>query len=281
MSQQLVEKKKKKKRSKKQSKGKREKPLLNQFRLLDALNRQHPVSDFAPEEMRFAMSKKLPIAKVMFTTEDKIEQQRCESFGRLYRSGAILSMGRKDRRRFKLDIPVSAQRYTGPYIPPGSSDADECTVMLLEYEALLASDAGGVIASVFGNAPNVCSNWADCNAVWGEYRTLAFDIHYGPDNRYSKSTTVCVPLAVGVDRRNSTAWSSWTSADAHESCRMVSLEDFWEHGAKMDGSEEAQFIVVSSPSSNLWIKTYTTGLSISTTYGVTLVYYLVQFRNVE
>jgi len=153
--------------------------------------------------------------------------------------------------------------------------------MILVDNVDLASTVGGVIADVYGSSPAGAPNWGDTNSVWGEYRTLAVTVEFRPNNRYSKTTTTCVPIAVVTDRRNATALASYDNATSRESCRLLDLEDPWSQVLKMDGSEEAQFVAVSGPLSFYWIKLFATGLTVSTTYGKVFVKYLVQFRNVE
>lgn len=188
---------------------------------------------------------------------------------------------RRPPRQSARELPVSAQRYIGSAVPRWAFQANHTTEMILTDNADLASTAGGTIADIFGNAPTGAPNWADTNTVWGEYRTLAMTVEFYPNNRYSKTTTTCVPLAVVVDRRAATALSSYDNATSRESCRLLSLEDPWRQVVKMEGSEESQFVAVSGPTSSNWIKLYATGLTVSTTYGKIFVKYLVQFRNVE
>lgn len=171
-------------------------------------------------------------------------------------------------------------RYTGP-ISAVSREASETTSQLLIYETTLTSTAGGVIANVFGSSPASSANWSDTNTVWGEFRTLGFKISYFPNNRYSKTTTTCRMLIGFVDRRNNTAASSYSNAVRHESSRKLSLEDPWVIEARMDGIDEGQYAQVGAPNDYYWIKFYSDGLTVSTEYGLVLVEYLVQFRNVE
>lgn len=185
------------------------------------------------------------------------------------------------QRQGPKELSVSAQSYRGPAVPRWAFSANHTDTMLLVDNVDLASTAGGAIADVYGNSPSGAPNWADMNTVWGEYRTLAMTIEFYPNNRYSKTTTTCVPLAVVVDRRNATAYASYDAATSHETARLRSLEDPWRVEIKMDGSEESQFIAVSGPTSSNWLKLYASGLTISTTYGKVFIKYLVQFRNVE
>lgn len=190
---------------------------------------------------------------------------------------------RKNSRRYtRLAFPrADANSYYGPIVRPIERQARDTKTMVLNNFYTLTSTAGGVIADVIPGNPSNASNWADTNTVWGEYRLLGFSISFMPFNRYSKTTTNCVPFAVIIDRRNSTALASTTAAASHASCVMHSSEDPWTMSVKMSNAEESQFIAVSSPSAYQWFKFYASGLTVSTGYGYLLVTYRVQFRNVE
>lgn len=179
------------------------------------------------------------------------------------------------------ELASSAQRFVGPFDGRWRHFANHTTTLMLTDQVDLASTAGGAIADVYGNSPTGSPNWADTNTVWGEFRTLAMRVRFLPNNRYSKTTTTCVPMVAIVDRRASTALASYDAGVSHESHRLVSLEDPWTMEVFMEGSEESQFQAVSGPVSVSWIKLYATGLTVSTTYGKVFVDYLVQFRNVE
>jgi len=185
------------------------------------------------------------------------------------------------KQRPGSECPVSAQVYRGPVVPRSTLEANTTDTVLLVYQTTLTSTAGGVIATVFGNAPNSAANWADWNTVEGEYRCLGMQVEFIPNNRYSKVSTTCRMLCIDDDRRSSTALASYAAATSRPSCRKLSLEDPWKHAIHMAGAEESQFVAVSAPASVSWIKTYADGLSINTEYGIVLVYYLVQFRNIE
>lgn len=188
---------------------------------------------------------------------------------------------RSGMKQFIPEINVNKMEYRGPIIPRQTLESNITETAVLIQETALSSTAGAVIANVFGNSPSSAANWADYNTVYGEYRTLGMRLEYFPTNRYSKTTTTCRLLAVADDRRNSTAYGSYAAICSHQSVRKHSLEDPWRHEIKMSGPEEAQFLAVNGPVSNSWIKLYADGLSVSTEYGILLVYYLVQFRNPE
>jgi len=176
--------------------------------------------------------------------------------------------------------PSASAQYNGPVSPPSLEDMDT-TPLFLVWETTLTSSAGGAIANVFGSSPSNAANWANSNTVYGEYRTLGFRVSYFPNNRYNKTTTTCRMLVGVAERRTATALASYATACSHSAVRKLSLEDPWSMVIKMDGVEEASFIPVGAPVDVSWLKFYADGLTVSTEYGLVLVEYQVQFRNVE
>jgi hypothetical protein len=179
------------------------------------------------------------------------------------------------------ETPIGAMVYTGPLKPGWALHANHTTTLLLVDNLTVASSGAGIIADVYGTSPSGCPNWGDTIDIWGEYRTLAMRVRFFPANRYSKTTTTCLPGVRIVDRRSATALASLDAGCTHETAIITSLEDPWRSEIRMNGAEEAQFMAVSGPTSFAWVKLYFTGLSLSATYGTVFVEYLVQFRNVE
>jgi len=223
-------------------------------------------------EQRQAYSAKFAIAHVLQSVLKKTAKTKTTSV-----------QGRKvGHRRNPRDLSADASSYNGPTdLPMVMAVKDNCDTVELYDQVLLASTAGAVIADVYGSSPTGSPNWADWNTVDGEFRVLCMKVKFEPWNRYSKTTTVCTPGYVVVDRRVSTALTSLDNAIAHEACRVATLEGPWEHWCKMDGTEESPFQAVSGPTSLFWIKLYFSALSISITYGQITVSYIVQFRNRE
>lgn len=159
---------------------------------------------------------------------------------------------------------------------------------LLLATAALSSSAAGVINTVVSSSPNTFANWSAYSAIYDEFRVLGMQLEYFPANRYSKTTTVCIPGIGVVDRNDSTTLSG--PSILYESTRQLSLEDPWTDRSeyrgssvpaliiKMNGAEEGQWLSTGSTAANLYIKLYFSGLTVSTQYGVYYVRALVQFR---
>lgn len=184
------------------------------------------------------------------------------------------------KKQFKEPSPQS-QVYSGPLSLPGQKEGNAVRTEILVFTGALASTAGGIIDSFYSDDPNSygLSEWTSLIALWKEYRILGYKVAYFPNNRYSKSTTVCAPVIVVADRDSAAALGSYQTAASHASSEIRSLEDPWTRSMKSIGSEEMQFRSTSSTLATKWIKFYSDGLSVSTSYGRFVVSLMIQFRN--
>lgn len=187
---------------------------------------------------------------------------------------------RRPRRNARVANPATKQlTYRGPVETRKERYDQDLTIMVLSDFTPISSTAGGIIADVYSSLPSVSASWADCTAVWSEYRVLAHEIQYLPMNQYSKTTTVCVPGVGVLDRRSSTPLASLAASEGFASARRLSLENPWTMKINMDNIDEASFIDVGGPVAFNWIKLFFTGLSVSTAYGQVLHRFRIQFRN--
>jgi len=178
-----------------------------------------------------------------------------------------------------LVVSPDALRYRGPIALPSARMQCSTYTVLLAYTGALSSTGAGVIANTFGTTnPSACSNWSSLVAVFDEYRVLKSELHFRPNNQYSKTSTVCVPGYVVLDRDSTGALGSAGSAVGYESNKEVDLENPWKISYEMDGVRESGFITTASPLNLGAFLTYFSGLSLSTQYGVTEHQFLVQFR---
>lgn len=192
----------------------------------------------------------------------------------------MYEMGKKKKK--SSDQPsANSQSYSGPIIPRAMKEEEELYTVPLKFTGVVSSTAGGVIDSYYSSDPSsyALSEWTALAGLYGEYRILGMEMKFAPYNRYSKTTVVCTPLLVLVDRENPTSTlGSYQTAMSHESCRIVTLEDPWTEKARMQNAEESQFIATSSAKALWSIKFYADGLSVSTAYGRSFVFLLIQFR---
>lgn len=164
---------------------------------------------------------------------------------------------------------------------PGSREQNTLYTIELRSVLSLTSSVGGVLVPVYDNNPSGYLDWTSIAALWDEYRPLALQVKFRPYNRYSKTTTVTVPIYVVVDRDSTGAIGSKNAAVQYESCKTRSLDDPWTQGCKtigISGLTTTQWITTASPSATFCIKAYADGCSNSTTYGDVLVTLLIQVR---
>jgi len=151
--------------------------------------------------------------------------------------------------------------------------------MLICVDLPLSSDAGGVINSVFGSFATSPAAWTNAIALFDEYRTLGMEVCYVPNDRYNRGVSVyTAPLYTVTDYDNSAALASYAGAASYASMRPRSLDVPWRHKALMSGVENSLFINTNAPVSTIFVKLYSTGLTVSTAYGRILIYLRIQFR---
>jgi len=183
-------------------------------------------------------------------------------------------------QRKKLANPSSQiVNYRGPIITRAErSDTNERVVVLHELVTLTSSGAG-VLNSVYGSRPDGSSNWASLASAFDEYRTLGMQMKFMPFNRYNKVTTSCIPLLAVLDYNDASSLTSTTDATQYQSVMIKSLEDPHAMQIRMTELTAAAFTSTASPSNLFYIKTYASGLSLSTGYGYYLISRRVQFRS--
>jgi hypothetical protein len=189
-------------------------------------------------------------------------------------------MSKKNHKEKKSrgELPATASKYMGPVVTGLGLEGDDLHTQTFSVALDLASDGSGVIANVIGDAPTAASDWASAVALYKEYRVLAHEVRFYPQNRYSKSTTVTRPIAVVIDRSDSSSLTSYLTAAVYTSHKIKSTDDPFSETCHMVGINEASFSLTSSPTITKWIKFWSSGNSFSTTYGIYVVSYRVQFR---
>lgn len=179
--------------------------------------------------------------------------------------------------------------YTGPiFIGRPRSAQPRTTTENLIYTAPLASNAVGTIDGVFNNGPLLGSatDWSNFAGAYHEYRVLAMQLDFLPNNQYSKTTTTCAPIAAVIDRTGSTlVIGNWAAAVGHDSVTFLTLENRWKKPWclppiwRANGNEEMQWNETSSLMTTGLIKLYSENNTATTTFGRIILTFVVQFRN--
>jgi len=174
--------------------------------------------------------------------------------------------GRKGER----EVSPTAITYRGPVQMSADLLQSNTYTIVCSQEVPVTSTVGGAITNVFSSNPTGTTGWGGFQSVFDEYRVLAFDIMYMPNNRYDSGLTVnqTALLTVG-DHNANAALSSYTNAANYESLKMCNTGDPWRRSMFMNGVQEAAWInTTASPLNNYYIKIFATGVAVSTTYGI-------------
>lgn len=187
------------------------------------------------------------------------------------------------KRSFLKQLPnpsPNIQTYHGPIVSKAEKEEVDSITLPLNFTGVITSSAGGVIDASYSTDPSsyALADWTNIAGTWHEYRVLGMRMEFFPNNRYSKTSTVCTPMIVVIDRASAGLLGSYQAAMDHSSAKKVSLEDPWVKEYRMSNVAESAFIPVGSPVAHAWIKFYADSLSVSTQYGRAFVYLLLQVR---
>lgn len=186
---------------------------------------------------------------------------------------------RKSNKQNKWVEPSpSASIYNGPILRRMDTTENDLHTILVPYTEFISSDGTGKIKLSYSDAPSSFPDWSSLAGIFDEYRPLGLRLEYFPDNRYSKTTTICRPLITVVDRDDASTLTSYALAVSYGSAKKRSLEDPFAVEIKMNGIEDADFMTTASPVARNYIKLYADGLSASIEYGMIVLYALLQFR---
>lgn len=195
--------------------------------------------------------------------------------GRKKKNGSKKQRGRRDP---PSHLSASAIVYRGPMRIKQAKDQQDTITVSLFFVGNLSSTSAAVLNQIYADDPASAGDWSNFTASWQEFRVLGMELKYFPANRYSKSTTVCVPIVGVVDRSSSSLLSSYSQAYSYASARILSLEDPFDMKARMADSTEAEFQPVGNYNPYFYFKFYGDSLSVSTTYGKVFITYLIEFR---
>ncbi len=184
-----------------------------------------------------------------------------------------------------VELPASAASYDGPIDTPSMREQLDLHTFPLRICNVIASSAGGVLATVFDAAAQAgtANAWAELSAIFEEYRILAFRVHLLPINKYATGTTNFPMLSV-IDRRNSTALSSLGEAASYASAKEHIIGNTITRVARMEGFDESSWTLTTTTvpaAANMYVKLYGSGLAASTNYYQYLNTVVVQFRGLR
>lgn len=183
--------------------------------------------------------------------------------------------------------PMSADVYSGPLNIPRGPSGQDSILRLCTAAANLSSTAGGEITTVYSSDPTSTTVWSNFAGTYDRYRVLGLRVEYQPHSRYNPYVTATATSVIrqGIstvfDPDDSTALTSHAGAAVYATHKFHNLSDPWSVEGKASGKLLMQYNTTAAvPPVIFAIKLYAgTGLTASTTYGIVILKYLVQFAS--
>jgi len=177
------------------------------------------------------------------------------------------------------ELPIAASSYYGQLRDPSTRNEVTLKTLVLNSVSSLTSSGIGVINPVYSSSPSTAANWTGLSGVFDEYRVLAFEVWFEPNDQYDlPATTGTVPIFTVLDHDNALVLPSYTVAAQYESVRMHNLSRPFKRRIFMSEFAEAQFFNTATPSASFFIKLYAQNAAFTSTYGLVMVTWRVQFR---
>lgn len=176
--------------------------------------------------------------------------------------------------------PVNALAYNGPVSNQQIKEATDTHCFVIGLTNSIASSGGGVINTVFDSYSQLAAstNWATVQALFSEYRILAFEITLAPVNPFQTGTTY-FPIISVTSHDNGDTLTSLNVAASYSSSKQHKPGTMIKRAIRMSDTHEAEWTPVSTGTSGrTYIKLYGSGLAASTTYYQYLNYVLIQCR---
>ncbi len=181
-----------------------------------------------------------------------------------------------DKRSAYQDPVGFTPVYRGRIHLPQGFNQDIPIKMNQALQVAATTSGAGVIDLVFGNSPASLSDWTALSGMYNEYRCLGLELRYVPIKQVA-SWAYGIAHTV-VDHDVSSALGGINAALQHESCKMYTMYSEWNRDAKASGVEEFDWIPVTAPVSNFYIKVYSSDNATIQTIGRFYLTYLLEFR---
>lgn len=154
----------------------------------------------------------------------------------------------------------------------------DCYTIRMDYDTTCTTDGGGVFAVTYADNPSGDSNWSSAAAFFDEYRVLVTQVKFSPNVTSGGSLFVYAPIITVTDYDSSSALTGYTLASQYSSVVEHGGNKPWTHTAYMSGTADGGFTSTASPAAKYWVKTYTSGNSVSSVLGRIHIVHWVQFR---
>jgi len=171
---------------------------------------------------------------------------------------------------------TDASRYSGPV----RASQESLATIEIAFDFPATSSSSGTVADVFNDYPTNSPDWPNLSATFSEYRVLAMTVKFTPSAEGATIASLSyAPLYIVWDASGaSAALTSYTQCGNYVLQKVRAINQPIVISHRMNGQEEATFVATSNPLVDYNFKTFSTGLTASTTYGRYFVMLLCQFR---
>ncbi len=183
---------------------------------------------------------------------------------------------------------ATAASYMGPIRKMPELEGFDLHTLFFQSDGVLATSGAGALAPVFKSSPNspggglgVCPGWTNATTIFQEARCLGFEVELVPVQPAASAPLVLWSV---IDYANATALASSSNADAYSSCKNQVFNQYnvvpHKRIVRMNNFDTSQFTDITSGALTdvMWIKVWTAGGSVSTSYFQAFVRYAIQFR---
>jgi hypothetical protein len=170
--------------------------------------------------------------------------------------------------------------YNGPFYVPGSKGEQRIFRQNCGFIAAQTTSGSGVIDVSWSDGTLLFSvtDWTNVQALYHEYRILAFKATWEPIKTYDV-TYRYPPLITAVDHTVGGALTSYNAGATHESAELKPSGKRWTREIKATGPEEMTWNAISGAVNNLYIKAYGSAfLPVSTVIAQVHFEWLVELR---
>lgn len=205
---------------------------------------------------------------------------RSKEKARIYIMSAV---SYKKEKKQSTGPAVNATKYHGSVQPNMLKLGDSITTKYFETATVATTSVAGLMSPY--NFDASLSNAPDLSAIqteWQEWRCLKMEVEFLPsfENSYPTSTATGGVITLFLDRQNQTVTAALVNALNYEAHKVTSINKRCVIAFEMDGTNEAQWLNTNLPTTTVaTIRSSSSTMSISTTYGIFIARYLFQLRS--
>ncbi len=188
---------------------------------------------------------------------------------------------KNSKRTEKVLKDEAVTSYDGPIRPKINELQLTTVVRYLSTSTAATTNVGGVMQNTFTNTPVGFADWSSLTNTWSQYRVLAMEVKFIPayENSFPTNTAVGGFLAMIVDRSLTGTVLALSDALQAEGVKTRSINKPLMISTKAIGPDEMAWTTISTSKTYYSIRTSSSPMSISTTYGHFVTGMLVELRS--